>query len=106
MKTLSILLSIHILVLVAIPSMKVLATAVTKNQCCSSSSKKEHQNKAGNCCDMACNPFMVCCNFHALTSQKTIISTFFIYSTQKHHVSPEMVYSHFLSDTWKPPRIV
>jgi hypothetical protein len=107
MKTLSLLLSIHILLLVAMPSAKLVAAAVKRNQCCSQSSKKEqHQSNTGNCCDMACNPFMVCCNFHALTSQKTSISTPFTYSTQKYRVLSEVVYSHFLSDTWKPPRIV
>jgi hypothetical protein len=123
MKALSALLSIYVLFLVAAPSLQFISfiiekcqsnnscsqsceeqeTKDTANNCCN---KRKKPDPADNCCNMACNPFMLCCNIHALTSQKMAISAAFIYSTQKYRVLSEMGYSHFLSDAWKPPRIV
>jgi hypothetical protein len=123
MKALSTLLSIYFLFLVAAPSLEFVSSLLeeyqSQNSCSQSCEEEENQNTAdnccneekgpdtaGNCCGMACNPFMICCNVHAVTTQKMAISAPFIYSTQKYRVLSEMVYSHFLSDTWKPPRIV
>ena len=109
MKLLSIILNIHILFLTIVPTMSMVHTSVKKEHCkmscCSGNQKPVQKNK--DCCNNnACNPFMVCCNCFALTTQSQNIPVHFIYSNQKYNTTSEISISGFLTDTWHPPKIV
>jgi hypothetical protein len=80
-------------------------TSLCKESCCSESQKPIQKNK--DCCNNnACNPFMVCCNCFALTTQSQKISAPFIYSNPKFSNISETNTSGFLSDAWHPPKTV
>lgn len=105
----------HILLLIAAPSFQSAYVFFNRNgcgeSCCEQGENPNEEQKCpmenkNNCCNMACNPFMFCCNCCALVSQPNRISPPFTYSDQKYSLTSESVHSFFLSEEWKPPRLV
>jgi hypothetical protein len=70
-----------------------------------SDKQTKHQDKQQHkgCCKN-CNPFMVCCNYFALISQRDHITSPFIYVDQSFYHSSEANHSNFLSEVWNPPK--
>ncbi len=115
MKVLSAIFGFHIMLLVAAPSFEFAYVFFEKGNCsesCSESCSEPCEedecptDKQDNCCNMACNPFMFCCNCYALISQSHKISPPFTYSNQKYYLASDSFHSYFLSEAWKPPRFV
>lgn len=115
MKIVSAILCFHIMLLVAAPSFRLAYVFHEKNSCsksrhgaCCDTGTKEQRpvDKHGNCCDLACNPFMFCCNCYAIIAQSQKISPLATYSNLKYDHVSEAFHSYFLSEAWKPPRIV
>jgi hypothetical protein len=75
-----------------------------KKSCCLAHKTKHSDKKNKGCCGN-CNPFMVCCNFFALTSQQQRIVTPFVYVDRNFHASSEANHSNFLSEVWNPPKV-
>ena len=113
MKILSVILSIHILLLTAAPSLSMVyrsaKTEHCKKTCCHSKKEKKQssssQENKGCCNNGVCNPFMSCCNCYALTSKLQILPCL-AFANHKFYSISENSASDFLSDAWHPPRAV
>ena len=110
MKVVALLLSFHILCLALAPpamiNILLPVTNMSKKACCSSDKKQSppvHQQQK-DCCGGICNPFMSCCNGHALLSKSLSLSVPFSYLTQEFNNLSETQLSDYSADTWNPPK--
>jgi hypothetical protein len=102
MKLFSIILSIHILFLTLVPSLPLSAKHEQCKKSCCSSTRKPVKNDG--CCKDVCNPFMSCCNFHALTMNSEQLITPVIYLTQNFYSPIEIFNFYYVSESWHPPQ--
>lgn len=112
MKLFSLIICTIVLILVAMPSLKLLTSknAVAESCCnenCDDAEKGQHSDEEENCTGNTCNPFATCCScvlyvFSSLHYQieKPAISLFhqFIYSSN--------FKSQYSFDFWQPPKLV
>lgn len=110
MRLLAIILNFHILFLTVFPMVGTVSLSFKKSVCAEYSccTKKKVSNSAcpiNKDCGMgSCNPFMMCCNCNALTSQINLFSAFFVFTEQKYYSIEEVFYFYFQSDCWRPPK--
>lgn len=115
MKLLSIILSIHILLLSVVPTMAMVHASPKmehcKKACCHSNKSKKQsapvsQKNKGCCNNGMCNPLLNCCNGIALLVQLKRFSPYFESPDQKNLTQTKNPNSGFLSAAWHPPQIV
>lgn len=110
MRALSIILTFHILFLTISPVFPNFFTSFentecTESGCCSKKGKIDDSCPTNKDCGMSiCNPFMICCNCHALTPQINQFSAPFVYTAQKYCCINETFYSNYQTDCWHPPK--
>ncbi len=101
----------YILLLIAAPSLFLLASSVKtmhcERSCCGSKDQPNSpvSKKSNECAGGFCNPFMNCSNCYALISGLHV-SAFFTYADQKFNALTENLNSAFLSDAWHPPKLI
>jgi hypothetical protein len=111
MRILSTILVFHILFLTVAPAIAITSASVEKKQCeksCCSTPKetKQSNEQSGDCCNTACNPFMVCCNCNAVVSQKQTISAPVFLSDKKHFSIISKNGYDYIAKAWNPPKTV
>jgi hypothetical protein len=105
MKLFSIVLTFNILFLTVAPSLLVIlpiGTTHCEMSCCAHEGKKNLPKE----CNGMGNPFMSCCNIFALTAEPTGLYTAITNSNQDFGSTIEKPCFDFLSDAWRPPKVV
>ncbi len=117
MKIICLLLSFYVFLLVGAPFLTFFQSAETTNEechqpCCSANSgcnneknrdAKKDDTKSDNCCKALCNPFMNCCNCHALTPQMSSFSVPISYTEWQYCCFQPSIREGYCSDCWQPP---
>ena len=112
MKLLSLIICTLVLILVAMPSIKLLTFQnVTTESCCNdtceTSSEKENSKQEENCTGSACNPFATCCScvLYVFSSLQYKIYKPEVYTIHEFIYSSNFK-SQFSIDFWQPPKLV
>ena len=110
MRSIASILSIYVLFLTVAPALPLMFASQEAHcgmSCCAakeSAEKSSPFSKQKNCKD-ACNPFMRCCNCHAMIKQPQMLSAPVTYLDRAFTSLKQTPGSAFQSDSWHPPKI-